>query len=1058
MAERRRERKVVTVLFADLVGFTSRAEQLDPEDVEAILRPYHERLRVELERHGGTVEKFIGDAVMAAFGAPIVHEDDPERAVRAALAIRDAIVDDGTLEVRIGVNTGEALVNIDARPEAGEGMVAGDVVNTGARLQAAAPTNGILVGETTFRATERTIEYRDHEPVEAKGKAEPVPVWEAVQARSRLEVDVQQPRAPLVGRERELDVLVGALARARSDRATQLVTLVGEPGIGKSRLVYELFQAVESDPELIWWRHGRSLPYGEGVSFWALGQMVKTQAAILETDTVDSAEAKLSAAVREMDDAHWLCSHLRPLVGLGTEGQADAQRGEAFGAWRKFLEELAEQRPLVLAFEDLHWADDGLLDFVDYLVDWATDVPILVVASARPELLERRPGWGGGKRNATTISLAPLGGEDTARLIAALIERSVLPAETQAQLLQRAGGNPLYAEEFARMLAERGATEALPETLHGIIAARLDMLAPDEKALLQRAAVVGKTFWLGAVNGLPGHALEARLHVLQRKEFVRRERRSSVENDTEYSFLHVLIRDVAYAQIPRAVRAQRHLEVAAWIEALGRTEDTAEMLAHHYLAALAYDRAAVADEPATIERAVRALGEAGARALSLSAFEACESFTEAALEFVAPGSLEWSELLLLRLRAGWHSRMLSAEEFARLEGACAELERAGFVEAAAEAGALVAWSTWIRGDLARASAIVEHAQTLVENAPPSRAKVGVLNELARQLAMAERGPEAVEVAGQAVELAGRLGLVDLQIGALNQRALARNTVGDPGFAGDFERSIELARETSFAQGVVRGYGNHASLLAARGELSRAFALHELSLETAERYGIGSGIRWQRGERVEYDYHAGRWADAARGIDELLAAGEGQPRHFMDPFLHIFRAVLLAARGDLVPALEEDEIQVRLARDLDPQSAHVSLAHSCFLRAIAGDREAAMERLDELLRLWRASPQSVTFNPSELAFAAALLGRQEDFLAVANTARETRWLAAACAFARGNPAEAADLFAEIGSRPHEAYARLAAGDEANVRRALDFYRSVGAKLFMARAESLLPASA
>ena len=1058
MAERRRERKVVTVLFADLVGFTSRAEQLDPEDVEAILRPYHERLRVELERHGGTVEKFIGDAVMAAFGAPVVHEDDPERAVRAALAIRDAIVDDGTLEVRIGVNTGEALVNIDARPEAGEGMVAGDVVNTGARLQAAAPTNGILVGQTTFRATERAIEYRDHDPVEAKGKAEPVPVWEAVQARSRLEVDVQKPRAPLMGRERELDVLVGALARARSDRATQLVTLVGEPGIGKSRLVYELFQAVESDSELIWWRHGRSLPYGEGVSFWALGQMVKTQAAILETDAADAAEAKLNAAVQEMDDAGWLRSHLRPLVGLGTEGQADAQRSEAFGAWRKFFEELAEQRPLVLAFEDLHWADDGLLDFVDYLVDWATDVPILVVASARPELLERRPGWGGGKRNATTISLAPLDGEDTARLIAALIERSVLPAETQARLLQRAGGNPLYAEEFARMLAERGATEALPETLHGIIAARLDMLSADEKALLQRAAVVGKTFWLGAVNGLPDHALEERLHALQRKEFVRRERRSSVEDDTEYSFLHVLIRDVAYAQIPRAVRAQRHLEVAAWIEALGRTEDTAEMLAHHYLAALEYDRAAVADDPATTERAVRALGEAGTRALSLSAFEACERFTEAALQFVAPGSPEWSRLLLLRLRAQWHSRILTAEEFSRLEEACAELERAGFVEAAAEAGALAAWSSWIRGDLARAAALVEHAQELVEDAPPSRAKVGVLNELARQLAMAERGPEAVEVAGQALELAERLALVDLQIGALNQRALARNNVGDPGFAADFERSIELARQTSSAQGVVRGYGNHASLLAAKGELSRAFALHELSLETAERYGNGSGIRWQRGERVEYDYHAGRWDDASSGIDELLAGSEGQPRHFMDPFLHMFRALLLAARGDFVQALEEDEVQVSLSHDLDPQSAHVSLAHSSFLRAIASDREAATERLDELLRLWGESLHNVTFNPSELAFAATLLGRPEDFLAVADAARETRWLAAARAFARGNHAEAADLFSEIGSRANEAYARLAAGDEANVRRALDFYRSVGARLYVARAEAQLPASA
>ncbi|MDQ2909628.1 MAG: AAA family ATPase, partial [Actinomycetota bacterium] len=399
MVEPRKERKVVTVLFADLVGFTSRAETLDPEDVEAILRPYHERLREELERHGGTVEKFIGDAVMAVFGAPVVHEDDPERAVRAALAIRDAIVEDGTLDVRIGVNTGEALVNIDARPEAGEGMVAGDVVNTAARLQATAPTNGVLVGEPTFRSTRQVIEFREHDPVEAKGKAERVPVWEAVQARSRLEVDVRRPRAPLVGRRREVDVLVDALARASDERSPQLVTLVGEPGIGKSRLVYELFQAVEADPELVWWRHGRSLPYGEGVSFWALGEMVKTQAGILETDPPEAAEEKLRAAVAGMEDADWIAGHLGALVGLGAEAELGAdRRGEAFAAWRRFFEGLAERRPLVLVFEDLHWADDGLLDFVDHLVDWASGVAILVVGSARPELLDRRPGWGGGKR------------------------------------------------------------------------------------------------------------------------------------------------------------------------------------------------------------------------------------------------------------------------------------------------------------------------------------------------------------------------------------------------------------------------------------------------------------------------------------------------------------------------------------------------------------------------------------------------------------------------------------------------------------------------------------
>jgi class 3 adenylate cyclase len=1057
MAEQRRERKVVTVLFADLVGFTSRSEALDPEDVEAILRPFHEQLRAELERHGGTVEKFIGDAVMAVFGAPTVHEDDPERAVRAALAIRDAIVDDETLEVRIGVNTGEALVNVDARPEAGEGMVAGDVVNTGARLQSAAPTNGILVGAATFRATERAIEYREHEAIDAKGKAEPIPVWEAVQARSRVEVEVQQPRARLVGRDRELDVLVDALARARSERATQLVTLVGEPGIGKSRLVYELFQKVEADPELIWWRHGRSLPYGEGVSFWALGQIVKTQAAILETDSAEAAEKKLRAAVQEMDEADWLFSHLRPLVGLGA-GDREDQRSEAFSAWRKFFEELAEERPLVLAFEDLHWADDGLLDFLDYLVDWASDLPILVVASARPELLERRPGWGGGKRNATTISLAPLAGDDTARLIAALLDTSVLPAETQASLLQRAGGNPLYAEEFTRMLAERGATEALPETLQGIIAARLDMLAPEDKALLQQAAVVGRTFWLGPLNGTSREPLEDQLHGLQRKEFVRRERRSSVEGDTEYSFLHVLIRDVAYSQIPRAVRAQRHVETAAWIEALGRTEDTAEMLAHHYLAAFDYERKAVVDEPATLERALRALVEAGTRALSLNAYESCERFSEAGLEFAEPGTPDWSRLLLLRLRAGWHSRILTDAEFSRLEDGCAELEAAGFEEAAAEAGALAAWSAWIRGDLAGAAAAIQHAQALVEGAPLSRAKVVVLNELLRQDSIAGRGSEAVEVSGQVLEMATELGLVDLQISALNHRAMVRWNDGDPEWETDFERCIELASDIGFAQGIVRGYGNYASHLHQKGETARAFELHREALAAAERFGIDSGIRWQRGERVEFDYHAGRWDEAVQGVETLLADSEDRPRHFMDPILHGFRALLLAARGDLIAALEEDDRQIGLAHNLDPQSLHPSLSYSAFLRATVGEREVATERLDELLRRWSEELQTVTFNPSELAFAAVLLGRQADFLAVSDTRRATHWLEAARTFASGDYLRAAELFSEIGSRPNEAYARLASGEATQIRHALEFYRSVGASYFVKRAEALLPASA
>ncbi|CAN5168168.1 hypothetical protein BH09ACT13_BH09ACT13_07170 [soil metagenome] len=403
-APTREERKVVSCLFCDLVGFTARAERMDPEDVRRLLQPYHARLRSELERHGGTVEKFIGDAVMAVFGAPKAHEDDPERAVRAALAIREALAEEGELEVRIGITTGEALIALGARPEAGEGMASGDVVNTAARLQAAAPVGSILVDDTTYHATERAVEYGETPPVEAKGKTAPIPVWKALRARARVGVE-RVGGAALVGRDQELTLLRETLVRVMRERRPQLVTLVGVPGIGKSRLVYELFQTIETGEfGIVFWRRGGSLPYGEGVTFWALSEMVKAQAGILESDSSEQAGARLHEAVEryvtDPTEASWVERHLQPLAGLeAEEPSAGDRRGEAFAAWRRFFEALAEERPLVLVFEDLHWADDALLDFVDYLVEWASGVPILAVCTSRPELLSRRPGWGGGKVN-----------------------------------------------------------------------------------------------------------------------------------------------------------------------------------------------------------------------------------------------------------------------------------------------------------------------------------------------------------------------------------------------------------------------------------------------------------------------------------------------------------------------------------------------------------------------------------------------------------------------------------------------------------------------------------
>ena len=634
----REERKVVSVLFADLVDFTAAGEALDPEDVRALQEPYWRHVRAEIEGHGGTVEKFIGDAVVGLFGAPTAHEDDPERALRATLAIRDWAQEQEGINVRIAVTTGEALVRLGARPLAGEGMASGDVINTASRLQTQAPANGIVVDETTFRATSHVIDYHESEPVSAKGKAEPVPIWEVIQARSRLGVDLtSHARTPLVGRARELDLILATLTRVHEERAPQLLTIVGVPGVGKSRLVYELMQAVAADPSVIvTWRQGRSLPYGDGVTFWALAEIVKAEAGVHETDTDEIVLEKVARAVRQVVDdeaeADWVERHLEPLVGLGTDvGILGERVAESSAAWRRFFEALSERRPLVLVFEDLHWADDGLLDFVDGLVEWALDVPLLVVATARPELLERRPVWGSGKANATTLSLSALSETETVLLVKTLLEQSVVSAELREALSTRAGGNALYAEQYVRMLGERDYSEELPmpETVHGIIAARLDALSEREKTLLQDAAVFGKVFWDGAVLALDGidrDLANESLRSLDRKEFIHRARRSSVAGENEYSFRHILFRDVAYHQIPRRVRAEKHRRAAAWIESLGRSDDHAEMLAHHYATALELSQAAGEDAAQLVAPTRVSLVQAGDRALSVNAFKEAAAY------------------------------------------------------------------------------------------------------------------------------------------------------------------------------------------------------------------------------------------------------------------------------------------------------------------------------------------------------------------------------------------------------------------------------------------------
>ena len=1074
MAEQRRERKVVTVVFCDLVGFTQRAEQLDPEDVEALLTPYHERLRSELERHGGTVEKFIGDAVMALFGAPTTHEDDPERAVRACLAIRDWAVEEDDVQVRIAVTTGEALIRLDARPEAGEGMASGDVVNTAARLQNAAPVNGILADETTYRATRQVIDYREVSAVEAKGKAEPIPVWEALAAHARFGVDVaHEARTELVGRKRELNIVRDAFERVRHERTPQLLTLVGVPGMGKSRLVYELSQIVDADPELVTWRQGRCLAYGDGVTLWALGEIVKAQAGILEQDAPDEVAAKISSAVRDAlsgtGDETWVESHLLALVGLADEAELGGdRRSEAFAAWRRFLEALAEQRPLVLVFEDLHWADESLLDFVDELVDWITDVPLLVVATARPELLERRPGWGGGKLNATTLALSALSNEQTALLLGQLLGRPVLAVESQQVLLERAGGNPLYAEQFAELFLERGSADELPlpETLQGIIAARLDGLSHDEKELLRDAAVVGKVFWASALRREQGNAA-ATLHSLERKGLVRRQKRTSVEGESEFAFAHALVRDVAYGQIARADRAEKHRQTAEWMDSLGRPEDHAEMLAHHWNAALELSRATGADASDFSERARFALREAGDRAFALNAFVSAERYYADALALWPNHDPERAELLFRRARslyeAGDDRRELALEEARDL------LLAAGDREAAGETESFLADVLWFRGQRDLADGHLAGAEELVSDAAPSMAKARVLAFSARLRMLAGESADAIRLGRAALELAEELSLDELRAHALNSIAAATFSSGDWTRGGEImQEALAIAVEANSreAWSILNNLGFQATL---KGELASARGLFDEVQGLAERFGDATAARFMRANVAETDLELGRWDEAASAADELIAQFEISP-HYSESGVRQTRAAIRLARGVLDGALEDAELALARAREIkDNQVLLPTLILSAMVSAFAGREREARACADEAIEIARHSVLGVSTLGRLTPFADRLGVRREIREILESVTTDSPWKEAAVAGADGDLSRAASIYEGMGARTLAAGAGLAAAEsliesgrqsegEAELQRALAFYRSVGATFFIRRGEELLVKSA
>ena len=669
------ERKLVAVLVCEVSEPTASTFE-DPLERDHPVAGHLGRVEAEVARHGGMVVETVGDMLVAVFGVPRAHEDDPERAVRTALAVRASLAgpgDDDTGQLRAGIAAGEAVIRLREPATSVPPEVAGAVVTAAIAVMSAAPPGAVLVTAATLRATDRAISYAPAQLLPLAGVSEPVAVWEALGPRPR------SGRAPspvlgvgLLGREGELAVLVDRYQRACKSGRPQLVTLVGVAGIGKSRLLAELGQRVAGEPEPPVWRAGRAQPYAQAGSFGALVELVKAEAGILDSDQAAIAERKLTDAVTRVvagPAAGWVTQQLRPLVGVSAgaafEVRGEVDRQDVVAAWQRFLRALADQQPLVLAVEDLHWADPLLLDVLEGLVDPALGrpLPLLVVGTTRPELLDLRPNWANDTSHRTTMTLGPLAAVDTARLLEALLALHKVAVTVGADLLARVNGNPLFAEEYARLLRDRrGQPEPppVPATVQAVIAARLDGLPPAQKAVLADAAVLGQVGWVGAIAAVGGSDaddldawLQLNQHIvdLERKELLGRVGGSRVAGEVEVTFRHVLVRDVAYRQLPRAARAEQHQRAAAWLEQLApdRASDRAELVAHHYTQALTCARAAGSPTVALVDRTRLALRTAGDHAATLGTDVPAARYYTQALALWPPDDQERPEL---EFRAG----------------------------------------------------------------------------------------------------------------------------------------------------------------------------------------------------------------------------------------------------------------------------------------------------------------------------------------------------------------------------------------------------------------------
>jgi class 3 adenylate cyclase/tetratricopeptide (TPR) repeat protein len=882
------ERRHVTVLFADLVGFTPFAEERDAEEVREVLTRYFDMARAIVDSYGGVVEKFIGDAVMAVWGAPIAQEDDAGRAVRSALDLVEAVRTLGpTIQARVGVLTGEAAVTLGAT---NQGMVAGDIVNTAARLQSVAAPGTVLVGEGTYQAASLSIAFEPVGEQDLKGKTSPVPAWRALRVIGERDGrrSGEGLEAPFVGRDDEIRLLKDLFQATSRERRARLVSIIGPAGIGKSRLGWEFVKYLDGVAEDVWWHSGRSPAYGTGISFWALGEMVRGRCRLVETDDEATSRSKMAEALAEYiadpDERRWIERAFLVLLGF----ESGMATEELFGAWRTFFERLAESGPVVMVFEDFHHADTGLVDFVDHVMEWSRSVPIFVVTLSRPDLLDKRPAWGAGKRNFTSVYLEPLTTDAMRRLLLGLVPG--LPESALNSIVARADGMPLYAVETVRMLMAQGrlgmvdgvcqpvgdlTTVAVPETLTALISSRLDALAPAERTLASDAAVLGQSFTqagLAAVSGIADGELEPILRQLVRRELLTQDLDPRSPERGQYAFVQALIREVAYNTLARRDRKARHLAAARFFESLG-SDELAGALASHYLAA--HENATEPAEADALGRQARiALRAAADRALALGSYEQALGFLRSALT-VATEPSEEADLLD---RAG-----RAANEAAQLDEAETLLRRAidlrrAMGDTSGLAGSLSAMNRTLNSAYRseEAVALLEPAMKELEGIDDEAALVRLAAAMIGAYTLHNDTGPALQLVEEYIGRAERLDLIDVVVELLMRRGILLGQTGRSYEASALTRgALELAEEHGLVGMAIACRANLAYYLNER-DPAKAFAFDCETLAETRRLGMRQRMLLLLGNSAEEARLTGDWDWALAELGTQLAGELDRP--------------------------------------------------------------------------------------------------------------------------------------------------------------------------------------